>query len=110
MTASGALLTLAVGSACLASKLHLLNAEPVIKIEPSGERRRVWSDAKKAAILEEAFAPGANTSEVGRRYGVSSGLIYTWRATALARLPPDGRRRRVGRHSRRAGRRLVHRT
>ncbi|MCO8029328.1 transposase [Brevundimonas diminuta] len=87
MSGSGALLTLAVGSACLAPKLHLLNAEPVIKIEPSGERRRVWSDAEKAAILEEAFAPGANTSEVGRRYGVSSGLIYTWRATALARLP-----------------------
>lgn len=48
----------------------------------TGERRRVWSEAEKAEILDEAFAPGANRSEVARRYAVSSGLIYTWRAKA----------------------------
>jgi transposase len=48
----------------------------------TGERRRVWSAAEKAQILDDAFAPGANTLEVSRRYGVSSGQVYTWRAKA----------------------------
>ena len=43
------------------------------------ERRRRWSDEDRARILEEAFAPGACVAEVARRYGVSTGLLYTWR-------------------------------
>ncbi len=43
------------------------------------ERRRRWSDDERRKILAEAFAPGAVTSAVARRYEVSSGLVYTWR-------------------------------
>jgi transposase len=48
------------------------------------ERRRRWSADERAEILTAAFAPGANVSEVARRYDVSTGLIYTWRRQALA--------------------------
>jgi len=43
------------------------------------ERRRRFSDADRARILEEAFAPGACVSEAARRHDVSTGLLYTWR-------------------------------
>ncbi|MDL2410593.1 transposase [Rhizobium calliandrae] len=48
------------------------------------ERRRRWSADDRLEILEAAFGPGANVSEVARRYDVSTGLIYTWRRQALA--------------------------
>ncbi|MBZ5763528.1 transposase, partial [Rhizobium sp. VS19-DR104.2] len=43
------------------------------------ERRRRWSPDDRQEILEAAFAPGANVSEVARRFDVSTGLLYTWR-------------------------------
>lgn len=48
------------------------------------ERRRRWSSDDRVAILDAAFAPGANVSEVARHFDVSTGLIYTWRCQALA--------------------------
>lgn len=48
------------------------------------ERRRRWSPDERREILLAAFEPGANVSEVARRYDVSTGLIYTWRRHALA--------------------------
>ena len=47
------------------------------------ERRRGWSSDERREILEAAFAPGSNVSEVARRFDVSTGLIYTWRRQAL---------------------------
>ncbi len=47
------------------------------------ERRRRWSPDQRLEILEAAFAPGANVSEVARRFDVSTGLLYTWRCQAL---------------------------
>jgi transposase len=47
------------------------------------ERRRRWSPDQRLEILETAFAPGANVSEVARRFDVSTGLLYTWRRQAL---------------------------
>lgn len=47
------------------------------------ERRRRWSSDERREILEAAFAPGSNVSEVARRFDVSTGLIYTWRRQAL---------------------------
>ncbi|NEK20727.1 IS66-like element accessory protein TnpA [Rhizobium leguminosarum] len=47
------------------------------------ERRRRWSPDQRLEILEAAFAPGANVSEVARRFDVSTGLLYTWRRQAL---------------------------
>lgn len=46
------------------------------------DRRRFWSDEDRRKILTEAFAPGAVTAAVARRYEVSSGLLYTWRRKA----------------------------
>lgn len=48
------------------------------------ERRRRWSPDDRLKILEAAFAPGANVSEVARRFDVSTGLLYTWRRQALS--------------------------
>ncbi|WP_313617412.1 IS66-like element accessory protein TnpA [Agrobacterium sp.] len=47
------------------------------------ERRRRWSPNQRLEILEAAFAPGANVTEVARRFDVSTGLLYTWRRQAV---------------------------
>ena len=52
------------------------------------ERRRRWRSEHKAAILEEAFAPGVVVADVARRYEVSTSLIYQWRREAMAGLEP----------------------
>ena len=43
------------------------------------ERRRRWSEYEKTEILAELTKPGAKGAEIARRYGVSRGLLYTWR-------------------------------
>ncbi|MGO4567349.1 transposase [Rhizobium sp. 2YAF20] len=48
------------------------------------ERRRRWSPDDRQEILDAAFAPGANVSEVARRFDVSTGLLYTWRRQVLS--------------------------
>ena len=49
------------------------------------ERRRRWSDDKKARIIEETLVPGARVAEVARRHAVSASLVFGWR-----RLARDG--------------------
>jgi transposase len=44
----------------------------------TGSKRRARS-AKKAAIVAEAFAPGANVSKIRRHHGLNRGLLFTWR-------------------------------
>src|SRR3954462_15761736 len=44
-----------------------------------GERRRMWSEEQKQLIVFEAMQPGALATEVARRWGIGTGLIYTWR-------------------------------
>ena len=51
----------------------------VVEVVTRGERRRVWSDEQKRLILIEAMQPGAMVAEVARRWGIGTGLIYTWR-------------------------------
>jgi transposase len=54
------------------------------------ERRRRWSDDDRLQILEAAFAPGANVSDVARRFDVSTSLIYQWRTSMLKKnAAPD---------------------
>lgn len=52
------------------------------------ERRRRWRAEHKAAVLEEAFQPGAVVADVARRYEVSTSLIYQWRREAIAAREP----------------------
>ena len=44
-----------------------------------GDRRRVWAVEQKRAIALESLDPGTTPTEVARRYGITSGLLYTWR-------------------------------
>jgi transposase len=43
------------------------------------ERRRLWSEEQKQAIVAAAFAPGAIVADVARRAAVCAGQIYRWR-------------------------------
>jgi transposase len=45
-------------------------------------RRRQWSASEKARIVGESLVPGATISRVARRYGMSIGLLSTWRHKA----------------------------
>lgn len=49
-----------------------------------GERRRAWSADQKRLIVTEAMQPGAMPAEVARRWGIGTGLLYTWRRQLLA--------------------------
>jgi transposase-like protein len=46
------------------------------------ERRRRWSKAEKARIVEETLMPGAVVCEVARRYGVAQSLLFMAKTSA----------------------------
>jgi transposase len=52
-------------------------------IAPRVERRRSWHPQQKMAIVQESCLPGAVPTQVARRYGISTGLLYTWRRQLL---------------------------
>ncbi|MCW6512859.1 IS66-like element accessory protein TnpA [Lichenifustis flavocetrariae] len=56
-----------------------------ITLQTGPERRRHWSAAAQREILSAAFMPRAVVTEVGRRYDVSTSLIYKWRQQAQGR-------------------------
>jgi transposase len=64
-----------------------------IEVITRGERRRRWSAEQKREIAAESLEPGISPITVARRYGISSGLLYTWRrhllegSLGLARQP-----------------------
>jgi transposase len=63
---------------------HTLKPEAVRRIEVitgTGRRRR-FSDADKARVVEETLAPGAVVSEVARRHGLSPQQLFGWRRQA----------------------------
>jgi len=43
------------------------------------ERRRRWTLEEKLRCVAESEQPGARTTDIARRYGVSRGLLFTWR-------------------------------
>ena len=47
------------------------------------ERRRSWHPQQKMAIVQESCAVDAVPTQVARRYGISTGLLYTWRRQLL---------------------------
>jgi transposase len=47
------------------------------------ERRRRWTAEQKREIAAESLPPGISPVMVARRYGISSGLLYTWRQQLL---------------------------
>ena len=57
------------------------------------ERRRRWSRDDKMRIIEETLAPGAVVTEIARRHGIATSLVFTWRRRArLATVASTGPR------------------
>jgi Transposase len=46
------------------------------------ERRRRWSRGDKMRITEETLAPCAVVTEIARRHGIATSLVFTWRRRA----------------------------
>ena len=55
-----------------------------IEIITRGERRRSWTAAQKREIVAESLGAELTPAEVARKYGISSGQLYTWRQQLLA--------------------------
>ena len=68
---------------------------PGIELITRAEPRRRWSVEQKQSIAAESLAPGASPTEVARRHGISSGLLYAWRKALLAAQPSIARFARV---------------
>ncbi len=49
-------------------------------------RRRRWSAESKAQVVAESLAPGAQPSEVARRWQICSQQVFAWRHEARAGL------------------------
>lgn len=43
------------------------------------ERRRVWSDEQKRALVAAACEPGASVAEIARRADLRPSQVYRWR-------------------------------
>ena len=56
---------------------------PRIEVITRGERRRVWTLAQKREIVAESLGSMRTPTEVARKYGISSGLLYGWRQKLL---------------------------
>jgi transposase len=54
-----------------------------VEVITRGDRRRRWSVEQKREIAAESLEPGISPITVARRYGISSGLLYTWRRHLL---------------------------
>ena len=50
-----------------------------IEVITSVERRRRWSAAEKARLVAAMDEPGAVVTEIARRVGVETSLLYRWR-------------------------------
>jgi transposase len=46
------------------------------------ERRRRWTSAEKARIVDESLAPEASVAEVARRHDIHPNLLHLWRRQA----------------------------
>jgi len=50
--------------------------------------RRKWSRNEKRAIVAELDAPGASVSEVSRRHGIHTSLLFRWRREGVLHRAP----------------------
>jgi transposase len=69
---------------------------PHIEVITRGEPRRTWTPEQKREIVAESLGPALTPTQVARKYGISTGQLYTWRqqvlstqTTLLARAAPD---------------------
>jgi transposase len=54
-----------------------------VEVITRGERRRAWSAAQKREIVAESLSGELTPTEVARKHGIGSGLLYTWRQQFL---------------------------
>jgi transposase-like protein len=54
-----------------------------IEVITGRERRRRWTAEQKREIAVESLQRGLSPIMVARKYGISSGLLYTWRQRLL---------------------------
>jgi len=61
-----------------------------LEIVETGRRRR-WSLAEKQRIVAESFSGPRQVATTARRYGISRGLLYSWRRAlrAIDGLPSE---------------------
>ncbi len=61
--------------------------------DTAGRRRRRYSAAEKAEILDACAQPGASVAGVALSFGVNANLVHRWRREAKGRptLPPARR-------------------
>ncbi len=59
------------------------------RYEMIASTRRRWLREQKLAILAEVDAPGGSVSEVARRHGLHTSLLFRWRRD-LAKRPRPG--------------------
>src|SRR4029079_5908154 len=59
-----------------------------ISVLTGPERRRRWSPAEKARIVEESVAPGTVVAEVAHRHDVHANLLHHWRRRSTVRRMP----------------------
>jgi transposase len=59
-----------------------MTVDAVAEILTAPERRRRWTSEQKLALVAETLRPGASPTQIARRYGISTGLLYTWRRLA----------------------------
>ena len=63
-----------------------------VEVITGSERRRRWSIEEKREIVAESLNPDTGAGGVLRKYGISSGQLYTWRRQLTQRLgghPPE---------------------
>jgi transposase len=58
-----------------------------IEVITRGERRRRWSPEQKQAIVLESVSSDVPLTAVARKYGIGTGLLYSWRHQLLTRHP-----------------------
>jgi transposase len=54
-----------------------------VEVITRGEQRRTWTTEQKRGIVLESLAPAVRPSDVARRHGINTGLLYTWRRQML---------------------------
>lgn len=50
-----------------------------VEIITRTERRRIYNDDEKAAVVAASFKPGVTVREVARRFGIAASLVYNGR-------------------------------
>ena len=55
---------------------HMTGPLRRIEVTTRGERRRRWSIEEKREIVAESLGPGVRSSEIIRKYAITSGKLY----------------------------------